>query len=258
MIRIGLVGLILVITGSFSTAWAQDLAAAQSAAPIVAAIATKTATPAQTWPLVRLGGWEHRPENTQANRTVVERANPAYRQWFIDTIGGGNPGLGWYYDRIDGRNLDGAPITGTTAEIILQAARKWGVPDALALAQAFKESSWRTSACGDEGTGQLRPWGDYRRVDGCQSFGLLNQNRNWMPDSWPKNVQSSGYGADYGMAYDAALFAGLHWTVSYAKGNWGRVLEVYISGVGNDKRGRAYRQAIEKYESSKPWRVLER
>lgn len=192
---------------------------------------------------------EHRLENARANATTVAPADSRWRQAHINHFGGGNPRAGEFYDRIRGDE------TGTTAFLILRAAQAFSIPPLQALAQVWKESSFRTSQEGDNHRGGVTPWGTY--PDGFQSFGPLQTKRLDFPDSFPKVRESTFYGLMYGFSVMTTLYAGASWHGSRTQGSWDRCLQSYYWGDVGSPEGIRYQEDVRRLEREQPWRALE-
>ena len=190
---------------------------------------------------------EIRPENSVANQTPGHPPNPAYRDWHA------LPGLGPYYDRINGQGC-----LGTTEEILEWAAKKWGFdqlgyPD-LAKAMAVRESGWQQSAKGDYESGTCSwcvpgfPGYDH------QSYGILQVKRTSWPGSYPLSAQSTAFSADYAMAgvryhYDGGSSP---WLGDGARGDIRNAVAAYYCGCGYNGAG-WYASEVFKYYDAKPW-----
>jgi hypothetical protein len=80
--------------------------------------------------------WEPRPDNDQANHTVL---NPPYN-WSVENY--------WTLWRAKRDKVTGN-FTGTTTDIIQWAACKWGIDEDTIRADAVQESYWHMSTIGD-------------------------------------------------------------------------------------------------------------
>jgi hypothetical protein len=110
--------------------------------------------------------------------------------------------------RIDGQ------FTGTTGQILRWAACKWGIDEALVMAQAAAESSWQQGTPGNwtSDSSRCAP-GRGLGVDGrpgqCpESFGILQNRYPYEHVAWPGIARSTAMNADVAYAYWRACFEG--------------------------------------------------
>lgn len=136
---------------------------------------------------VRRSGWEVRPGNARYNRIVprglaLQRVDAAARaydpRWNKFIIG-----------RITGN------FTGTTDEIFQWAAAKWGLPDNLIRAIAYKESDWHQSNYGDF-VDNLRDCPPGYRSPCPVTFGIVGTRSTSWPGIYPWNRESTAAAVD--------------------------------------------------------------
>jgi hypothetical protein len=150
-------------------------------------------------------GREHRPENWTANATrPAERRLPDWSDDWDPVVG----------ERLV-RRIDG-DFTGTTDEIIIWGACKWGFAPDIVRAMAARESKWRQGAVGDYEDDEDLCIGPY--VAPCPtSFGLLQIKHYYRPGSYPDSEHSTSFNVDYALAVLRGCYEG--W-VTYLPSNY--------------------------------------
>lgn len=148
--------------------------------------------------------------------------------------------------------VDGT-FSGTTDQILVWAACKWGFPADSVRAQAVQESSWRQSLLGDCGVTTQSV------THGCPSVGILQvKGANippTYPNTWPYAYNSTAWNADYALSVRRACFDGkVTWLGNgYAAGNmWGCVGE-WFSGRWLDAGANNYIALVKQREATKEW-----
>lgn len=149
--------------------------------------------------------------------------------------------------RVDGN------FSGTTDQILVWAACKWGFPADSVRAQAVQESSWRQSLLGDCGVTTQSA------THGCPSVGILQVKGADLPptypNTWPYAYESTAWNADYTLSVRRACFDGkITWLGNgYAAGNmWGCVGE-WFSGRWLDAGANNYISLVEQHEANRDW-----
>ena len=141
--------------------------------------------------------WEPRPDNNQANHTVL---SPPYN-WDVEN---------YWTKWADKRAKVTGNFTGTTTEIIQWAACKWGIDEDTIRAAAVQESYWHMNTIGDV----CGPIGE-------ASYGLL-QIKNMdcsgtiVQGGYPDTMQATALNADWYAArmrscYDGDFYDGGSW-----------------------------------------------
>lgn len=180
---------------------------------------------------VHESSWEPRPANTQRNHATVSATavHQSFAQRPVATESSVDPRWdSWLLARVDGQ------YAGTTDEIFQWAACKWGLPDNLVRAVAYRESTWFQYAAYPSGRPVLQ-WGagdmmtagtagadvycaalarqgyDYQRDFGTaicpQTFSIVGI-KSWRDPSWgamkdnqngtfPFNRDSTAFAVDY-------------------------------------------------------------
>jgi hypothetical protein len=186
---------------------------------------------------------EGRPENTDANRSMPShRMLPRWSDFWAP------PANRLFVPRIDGQ------FTGTTDQIIVWGACKWGVNTDVVRAMAMAESSWRQTHVGDYANDPALCVGD--DIAPCPtSFGLLQLKHTTRPGSWPDSQLRTAFNVDYSLAVLRGCFEG--WVTyldrGYSAGDlWGCVGWHY-SGEWKDDLALGYVQAVERELEEHPW-----
>ncbi len=148
--------------------------------------------------------------------------------------------------------VDGS-FSGTTDQILVWAACKWGFPADSARAQAVQESSWRQSQLGDCGVTTQSV------THGCPSVGILQVKGADIPpthpNTWPYAYASTAWNVDYALSVRRACFDGkITWLGNgYAAGNmWGCIGE-WFSGRWLDAGANNYISLVKQHEANKDW-----
>ncbi len=180
---------------------------------------------------VHRSGWEPRPGNREANRTVP--GTEQLRRWRQRSE---MP----YAGHVNGR------FRGTTDEIIQWSARKWGFEPNLLRAVATVESWWRQSAVGDNG----------------DSFGLFQVRRPY--HCWGEcriARDSTAFNADYYGGILRAYFDGrMQWLNTVERGReyragdlWGSV-GAWYAGRWWTEPAKAYIRTVRDRLGERTWR----
>jgi hypothetical protein len=146
------------------------------------------------------------PENKGANRHANQTTGHTVGAELF--AGSGARAASEIAPRVDGQ------FTGTTGQILRWAACKWGVDEALVMAQAATESLWQQGTLGDWTSDASRcPPGHGPGVDGrpgqCpESFGILQNRYPYEQVAWPGIARSTAMNADVAYAYWRACFEG--------------------------------------------------
>jgi hypothetical protein len=183
------------------------------------------------------------PENWAANMSVPQDLrlpawpgfwDPAANQLFVP--------------RIDGQ------FTGTTDQIIVWGACKWGIETDVVRAMAVAESSWRQDKVSDFVTDPALCVDGY--VVPCPtSFGLLQLKHTTRPGSWPDSQRDTAFNVDYSLAVLRGCMEG--WVTylgnGYTAGDlWGCVGWHY-SGEWKDGLALKYVQTVQHWLAERPW-----
>ena len=145
---------------------------------------------------------EIRPGNQAYNRTVGQPVGPALLPK------GDSARAALLASRING------DFTGTTQQILLWAACKWGINQNVVFAQAAAESSWQQGHLDDWGTDASRcPPGHGLGADGrageCpQSYGILQTKYHVWAAAWPGIATSTAMNVDVAYAIWRSCFNG--------------------------------------------------
>ena len=131
---------------------------------------------------------EARPENRGANLSVPRDLvlppwpgfwDPSANRLFVPRVNG--------------------QYTGTTDQIIVWGACKWGISTDVVRAMAMAESSWRQAHVGDYVDDPALCVGGYS-VPCPTSFGLLQLKDTTRPGSWLNSQQHTAFNVDYSLA----------------------------------------------------------
>jgi len=157
-----------------------------------------------------------------------------------------------FVPRIDGQ------YTGTTDQIIVWGACKWGFSTDVVRAMAMTESSWKQETVGDYVDDPALCVGD-SSVPCPTSFGLLQLNSSTRPGSWPDSQTHTAFNVDYGLAYLRGCFEG--WVTSlvesgYTAGDLSGCLGWHFSGEWNGDKSRSYVVRIQRQLDERNWRSL--
>jgi autotransporter family porin len=183
------------------------------------------------------------PENEDANHSVPEDLrlppwpdfwNPMANQLFVP--------------RIDGQ------YTGTTDQIIVWGACKWGISSDVVRAMAVAESSWRQAKVGDEVDDPALCVGGYT-VPCPTSFGLLQLKHTTRPGSWPNSLLHTAFNVDYSLAVLRGCFEG--WVSylrdDYSPGDLSGCVGWHYSGKWQDEGAREYAHRVQRWLNKRPW-----
>lgn len=148
--------------------------------------------------------------------------------------------------------VDGS-VSGTTDQILVWAACKWGFPADSVRAQAVAESSWKQSQLGDCGvTTQTE-------TNGCSSVGILQVKGADIPpthpNTWPYAYESTAWNVDYTLSVRRACFDGkITWLGNgYTAGNmWGCVGE-WFAGAWLTAGANDYIASVQQHEANRDW-----
>jgi len=192
--------------------------------------------------------WEPRPDNDQANHTVI---SPPYN-WSVENY--------WTLWRAKRDKVTGN-FTGTTTEIIQWAACKWGIDEDTIRADAVQESYWHTSTIGDV----CGPAGE-------GSYGLMQiKNEDCsgtvVHGGYPYTAQSTALNVDWYAAhirscYDGDFYDGSNWlylgqTVDQiaAQHGWNYVFWACIGAhfSGNWQPGQPYQLQVQQILANRTW-----
>ena len=153
-----------------------------------------------------------------------------------------------FVPRIDGQ------YTGTTDQILMWGACKWGISPDLVRAMAMAESSWRQSKVGDyEDDQALCVSGDSAPCP--TSFGILQIKHIFRPGSWPDSQRHTAFNVDYSLAVLRGCFEGwiLYLENGYTAGDiWGCVGWHY-SGNWKDNPAFEYVHGVEDELDARYW-----
>jgi hypothetical protein len=179
---------------------------------------------------VRPFSYEHKPGNATANRTTPTRTQ-------LDNYYAANywDGCEWRRDRVTGN------FTGTTDEIIQWAAHKWGLDEDVMRAVAHKESTWRQSMIGDNGT----------------SYGMMQVKSTVHRRTYPLSQNSTAFNVDFYAAMQRYYFDGCAtWLLdfgSYRSGDmWGSV-GAWFSGRWHNSGAESYISAVKSQLANRAW-----
>jgi len=192
--------------------------------------------------------WEPRPDNSQANHTVI---SPPYN-WSVENY--------WTLWRAKRDKVTGN-FTGTTTEIIQWAACKWGIDEDTIRADAVQESYWHMSTIGDV----CGPAGE-------GSYGLMQIKNEDCSGSvvhggYPYTMQSTALNVDWYAAhirscYDGDFYDGGNWlylgqTVDEiaAQHGWNYVFWACIGShfSGNWQPGQPYQLQVQQILAKRTW-----
>jgi len=189
-------------------------------------------------------GWEPRPENNAMNHSTPSGLHlPNWPDYW-------NPVMNVdFVPRIDG------DYTGTTDEIFMWGACKWGFDVDLVRAMAVAESDWRQSQLGDYVDDADLCVGGYSTP--CPtSFGILQIRHTFRPGSYPYSELYTAFNVDYSLAVLRGCYEG--WITylgnGYGAGDlWGCVGWHY-SGEWKDDHAAEYVERVKSALQAKPWR----
>ena len=184
------------------------------------------------------------PDNVEANNSVpTDLTLPPWPDFWESSANR------LFVPRIDGR------FTGTTDQIIVWGACKWGIEIDVVRAMAVAESSWRQDKVGDPvDNPALCVGGD--SVPCPTSFGLLQLKHTTRPGSWPDSQQHTAFNVDYSLAVLRGCYEG--WVTylenGYGAGDlWGCVGWHY-SGEWKDVPAFEYIDRVRRWLHEQPWR----
>jgi hypothetical protein len=186
---------------------------------------------------------EDRPENRDANLSVPrDLVLPPWPDFWDPSANR------LFLPRINGQ------YTGTTDQIIVWGACKWGISTDVVRAMAMAESSWRQAHVGDYVDDPALCVGGYS-VPCPTSFGLLQLKDTTRPGSWPNSQQHTAFNVDYSLAVLRGCFEG--WVTyldnGYTAGDlWGCV-GWHFSGEWKDDVALAYIQSVQRQLDDRPW-----
>lgn len=183
------------------------------------------------------------PENRAANMSVPQDLRlPAWPDFWDPSANR------LFVPRIDGQ------FTGTTDQIIVWGACKWGIETDLVRAMAMAESSWRQDKVSDF---VMDP---SLCVDGSSlpcptSFGLLQLKHTTRPGSWPNSMQHTAFNVDYSLAVLRGCFEG--WVTylrnGYAAGDMWDCVGWHYSGAWKDDLALKYIETVQHWLNVRPW-----
>ncbi|MCW2690749.1 MAG: hypothetical protein JWR37_5639 [Mycobacterium sp.] len=185
------------------------------------------------------------PENTAANLSVPGHLK--LPPWPDSTW---DPSVNrLFVPRIDGQ------YTGTTDQIIVWGACKWGISPDVVRAMAMQESSWRQSTVSDYVNDPALCVGGYS-VPCPTSFGLLGLKHIYRPGSWPDSQQHTAFNVDYGLAVIRGCFEG--WLTylgnGYTPGDLSGCLGWHFSGSSwKNDLALGYIQRVQGRLDDQPW-----
>jgi hypothetical protein len=173
---------------------------------------------------------EARPENTIANASEPKDLRlPPWPTWWDEDANKK------FVLRINGH------FAGTTDQILVWGACKWGINSDVVRAMAMEESSWRQAKLGDYEDDPKLCVGGYS-VPCPTSFGILQLKHYARPGSYPYSQRSTAFNVDYTLATLRGCFEGwvLYLGNGYSPGDlWGCVGWHY-SGEWKDKEAQDY------------------
>lgn len=153
-----------------------------------------------------------------------------------------------FVPRIDGQ------YTGTTDQIIVWGACKWGFDVDVVRAMAMAESSWRQDNVGDFESDAGLCVGDYR-VPCPTSFGLLQLKHTFRPGSWPASQYHTAFNVDYELAYVRGCFEG--WVTyldsGYTAGDLSGCVGWHYDGEWKEDLGLGFVRRVERELQDKRW-----
>jgi hypothetical protein len=183
------------------------------------------------------------PDNTAANMSVP--TNVTIPPW----PGFRDPANQLLVPRIDGQ------YTGTTDQIIVWGACKWGFGTDVIRAMAMQESSWRQDIVADYvDDPALCVGGD--PVPCPTSFGLLGLKHIYRPGSWPNSQQHTAFNVDYALAYIRGCFEGWVPDNGYTSGDQWGCLGWHFSGQPDDNQAREYIRSVQRRLNERAWTRL--
>lgn len=190
-------------------------------------------------------GWEPRPENDAFNHSVPPEGYsvpawpaPGYAPELNRRI----------IPRIDGR------FTGTTDEILVWGACKWGLDTDIVRAMAIVESDWEQDIAEDLSRNP-RECVDEDSIPCPTSFGIMQVKHLFRPGSYPYSARHTAFNVDYALGVVRACHEG--WVTylenGYRPGDiWG-CLGWHYSGEWLDRGGLSYIGRVQRSLASKPW-----
>lgn len=186
---------------------------------------------------------EVRPENTDANLSVPSDLvlppwpdfwDPAANRLFVPRVNG--------------------QYTGTTDEIIVWGACKWGISADVVRAMSVEESSWRQDKVGDYVDDPALCVGGYS-VPCPTSFGLLQLKHTTRPGSWPNSRLHTAFNVDYSLAVLRGCFEG--WVAylenGYSAGDLWGCIGWHFSGEWKDATALGYVHRVQRQLEDQPW-----
>lgn len=179
-------------------------------------------------------GWEPRsPANDVANRTVPHPTPDLGTLPDFDETA--NTGPRW------ARRVDG-DFRGTTEQIVLWAACKWGLDDQWLRAQLVVESWWEQGTAGDlTPIRQNCPPDAVRDGRRCaESYGLLQNKYRFNKTAYPAFRTSSAYGLDFSAFKLRACYEGHKYVSEGVAGDWEGCVGNWFSGEWHDPQAQEY------------------
>jgi hypothetical protein len=180
-------------------------------------------------------GWEPRAStNGYANRTVPHPAPDLGTLPDFDATANTDP---QWAPRVDG------DFTGTTEQIILWAACKWGLDDEWLRAQMVVESFWNQRTAGDFTATRSRcPRDAVRNSKGrcAESYGLLQNKYRFNRSAYPAFRTSTAYQLDFSAFKLRACYDGHKYVSNGVRGDWLGCVGNWYSGEWHDPLGETY------------------
>ena len=184
---------------------------------------------------------EGRPENTDANRSMPShRMLPRWSDFWAP------PANRLFVPRIDGQ------FTGTTDQIIVWGACKWGVNTDV-VARWRWPSPHGGRRVGDYANDPALCVGD--DIAPCPtSFGLLQLKHTTRPGSWPDSQLHTAFNVDYSLAVRGCFEGGLPTlTAATVPATSGVINGLALLGEWKDDLALGYVQAVERELEEHPW-----
>jgi hypothetical protein len=186
------------------------------------------------------------PENTAANMSVPTNLSlPPWPEFW-------NPSANrLFVPRIDGQFM------GTTDQIIVWGACKWGFDTDVIRAMAMQESDWQQAKVADYSRNPALCVGGHP-VPCPTSFGLLQLQHYNRPGSWPNSQQHTAFNVDYALGYVRGCFEG--WVNylgnGYAPGDLWGCLGWHYSGQWYEQEARGYIERVGRRLDERDWTRL--
>ncbi len=147
-------------------------------------------------------------------------------------------------------------FTGTTEEILVWGACKWGFDEDITRARAVAESSWRMSTFGDPSSDESECSAMELATPCDQSYGLLQVKGSVHLGTYPTSLESTSFGVDYAMAWLRSCYEGsFTWLddQGYEVGDeWGCV-GAWFSGNWYDNSAKEYIEVVQGHLRDKTW-----